>query len=121
MLGPLLFLLYIDDLHSVVKHLKLKLCADDVTLYIEIKCESDCQLLQEILDHIYDWAKKWQLHLNASKCEAFPISNKHKVIFFDYIVNSSPLFWSSIWGSCSIQICHDLSSVSLFQPKLASH
>ena len=32
-LGPLLFLLYIDDLHSIVRHSKLKLYADDVTLY----------------------------------------------------------------------------------------
>ena len=31
-LNPLLFLLYIDDLHSVVKHSKLKLYTDDVTL-----------------------------------------------------------------------------------------
>jgi len=61
-LGPLLFLLYIDDPHSVVKHSKLKLYADDVTPYREIKCESDRQLLQEDLDHICDWAKKWQLH-----------------------------------------------------------
>ena len=53
-LGPLLFLLYIDDLHSVVKHSKLKLYVDDVTLYKEIKCESDCKLLQEDLDHICD-------------------------------------------------------------------
>ena len=57
-LGPLLFLLYIDDLHSIVRHSKLKLYADDVTLYREIKSEADCQLLQEDLDHICSWANK---------------------------------------------------------------
>jgi len=113
-LGPLLFLLHIDNLHSVDKLSKLKLYADDVTLYREIKSESDCQLLQD-LDRICDWAKKWQLCLNASKCEAFRISNKSKVIFFDYIVNSSPLFWKS-----SVKYSN-LSCVSLFQPKLANH
>ena len=51
-LGPLLFLLYINDLNSVAKHSKLKLFADDVTLYREIKCLPDCQLLQEDLDSI---------------------------------------------------------------------
>ena len=39
-LGPLLFLLYIDDLHSIVRHSKLKLYADDVALYREIKSEA---------------------------------------------------------------------------------
>ena len=75
-LGPLLFLLYIDDLHSIVRHSKLKLYADDVALYREIKSKADCQLLQEDLDHICDWANKWQLRLNASKCKALLISNK---------------------------------------------
>ena len=32
-LDPLLFLLYIDDMHRAVKHSKLKLYADDVALY----------------------------------------------------------------------------------------
>ena len=36
-LGPLLFLLYIDDFHNIVRHSKLKLYADDVALYREIK------------------------------------------------------------------------------------
>ena len=57
-LGPLLFLLYIDDLRSIVKHSKVKLYADDVTLYKEIKSEIDCILLQEDLDRICDWANK---------------------------------------------------------------
>lgn len=64
-LGPLLFLLYIDDLHSIVKHSKLKLYADDVALYREIKSEADCQLLQDDLDPICGWANKWQLRLNV--------------------------------------------------------
>jgi len=54
-LAPLLFLLYIDDLHSVVKNSKVKLYPDDFTL---VKSESDCKLLQEDLDRICDWAKK---------------------------------------------------------------
>ena len=70
-LGPLLFLLYIDDLHGTVKHSKLKLYADDVTLYQEIKSETDCELLQEDLDRICGWANKWSLCLNTSKCETF--------------------------------------------------
>ena len=57
-LGPLLFLFYIDDLHTIVRHSKLKLYANDVALYREIKSEADCYLLQEDLDCICDWANK---------------------------------------------------------------
>jgi len=35
-LGPLLFILYIDDLHSVVKSSSIKIYADDVALYAKI-------------------------------------------------------------------------------------
>ena len=93
-LGPLLFLIYIDDLHSVVKNSTVKLYADDVTIYKEIKSETDCILLQEDLDRICDWANKWQLRLNASKCEAFLVSNKRRLISYDYLINYSPLSWS---------------------------
>ena len=60
-LGPLLFLLYIDDLHCIAKHSKLKLYADDVTLYCKIKSVEDYHLLQEDLDRICDWTNMWQL------------------------------------------------------------
>ena len=45
-LGPLLFLLYINDISSVVAHSKVKLFADDVTIYKEISSSSDAALLQ---------------------------------------------------------------------------
>ena len=92
-LGPLLFLLYVDDLHKIVRYSKLKLYADDVALYREIKSEADCHLLQEDLDRICDWADKWLLRLNISKCESFLISNKRKPISFEYFINRSPLAW----------------------------
>ena len=53
-LGPLLFLLYIDDMHWVVKHSKLKLYADNVALYWEIKSETDCSRTLMVL-----WLGYW--------------------------------------------------------------
>ena len=108
-LGPLLFLLYIDDMHRVVKHSKLKLYADDVALYREIKSKTDCMLLQEDLDRICDWATKWQLRLNVSKCESFLISNKRKTISFDYYVNHSPLSWKSTVKYLGVMLRSNLS------------
>ena len=67
-LGPLLFILYIDDLQSVIKHSTLKIFADDVALYREVASSADCLLLQQDLDNFYSWTIKWQLRLNASKC-----------------------------------------------------
>ena len=57
-LGPLLFLLYNDDLRDVVSNATLKLFADDVALYCEVKRTADCSLLQEDLNKICSWATK---------------------------------------------------------------
>ena len=63
--GPLLFLLHIDDLPSVVQHSTIKLFADDVAVYTEVKCYEDYKKLQDDLHQIFLWTVKWQLRLNS--------------------------------------------------------
>ena len=69
MLGPLLFVLYIDSLHHSVTNSTLKVFADDVTVYKVVASASDCQLLQDDLSCLYDWTVAWQVRLNPAKCE----------------------------------------------------
>ena len=45
-LGPLLFLLYINDIQEVIQHSSVKVFADDVALYKEVLSLSDCIPLQ---------------------------------------------------------------------------
>ena len=79
-LGPLLFLLYIDELSSIPNVCKLKLFADDVLLYFCVKSVKDCQLLQNDLSAIVSWSKLWQLNLNPLKCEALSIPTKGSLL-----------------------------------------
>ena len=75
-LGPLLFLLYVNDISSVVTNSTVKLFADDVTIYKEIACPADVHLLQLDLSKVVQWAKTWLLRLNPDKCESIVLSNK---------------------------------------------
>ena len=88
-LGPLLFLLYINDISTVVSHIKVKLFADDVTVYKEISCSNDAALLQLDLSSISQWAKKWLLRLNPLKCDSIVISNKRSPSLPTYHLDSS--------------------------------
>ena len=90
-LGPLLFLLYINDISSVVAHSKVKLFADDVTIYKEISSSSDAALLQVDLSSIAQWAKKWLLRLNPLKCDSIVISNKCSPPLPSYHLDSSAI------------------------------
>jgi len=65
-LGPLLFLLYINDIQEVVQHSCVKIFANDVALYNKLKSPSDCDQLQEDLNSILLWAVRWLLRLNLN-------------------------------------------------------
>ena len=103
-LGQLLFFLYVDDLTTIPKVCKLKLFADDVLLYFNVKSVGDCQLLQDDLSAIVAWYKRWQLNLSPQKCEALTITNKRKPISFTYLINSQPVQWTNLVKYLGIHI-----------------
>ncbi|CAF1568914.1 unnamed protein product, partial [Didymodactylos carnosus] len=69
-LGPLLFLIYIDDLCDNLV-CDMKLFADDASLY---RKGTDLQQMASDLNNdlvmIEKWSQHWKLSLNISKCEA---------------------------------------------------
>ena len=62
-IGPILFLIFINDLLDSFPNIKLAAYADDIKLY-----HSDPLLIQEALDNISDWCTLWQLCLSPTKC-----------------------------------------------------
>ena len=67
-LGPLLFLLHINDLPSVVSSSKVRLFADDCLIYRNIKIQEDQIALQKDLNLLENWGNTWGMHFNAVKC-----------------------------------------------------
>ncbi len=67
-LGPLLFLLYINDLPEYVSS-QVRLFADDCLLYRPIRSITDQLQLQEDLKALTTWASTWGMLCNPSKCD----------------------------------------------------
>ena len=66
-LGPLMFLIYINDINQNIQS-SVRLFADDCVLYRVIKASEDCRYLQEDLNHLVHWINLWQMKLNSDKC-----------------------------------------------------
>ena len=78
-LGPLLFLVYINDLVPVVNHCNIRLYADDACLFIELKDHlGACNQINHDLERISDWANKWLVNFSPEKCKSMIVSNKHQ-------------------------------------------
>ena len=75
-LGPLLFLLYINDLPDNVQS-SVRLFADDALLYGIVASDAVCDLLQSDLSRLESWQFHWQMEFNPSKCKIVTISHKN--------------------------------------------
>ena len=80
-LGPILFLIYINDLPDCVRYSTIRLFADDCIIYRPIKSIKDTQLLQEDINTIAKWASLWLMKFNISKyyCLQFTEAKIHRV------------------------------------------
>ena len=84
-LGPLLFLCYIDDLPRSIKS-KVRMYADDTLVYNVINSISDCIHLQNNLLLLEKWANVWQMQFNPSKCEFLVVTNKKSTLSLTYTI-----------------------------------
>ena len=84
-IGPLLFILYINDVVGVIgKDCQCKLYADDLKIYSEIKTQQDEDLLQDSLDSLTRWSLDWQLTISTKKCAILNIRRKPTLSSRDY-------------------------------------
>ena len=75
-LGPILFLVYINDITNDIESI-IKLFADDTSMYLGLRnTEIRTQILNSDLEKIQNWAITWKVHFNESKTELMTISNQ---------------------------------------------
>ena len=77
-LGPALFLVFINDLPPSIKNL-VKIFADDTKVYSTVGaiCDREQLELQEDLDESSEWSGIWDLGFNAKKCKSLHIGRNN--------------------------------------------
>jgi hypothetical protein len=84
-LGPLLFVLYINDLPDAISS-EILLFADDSKIYRRINNIGlhDCIILQKDVHKLQDWGDLWQQKFNLNKCCSLRLFNYHPDMNFTY-------------------------------------
>lgn len=105
-LGPTLFLIYINDLVNCIEHSQITLFADDLKMF---NLSQNSVLLQSDLDNLYSWASTWQLSVSVSKSNVMYLGKNNPKL--PYYLNGNLL--ENVGSSCKdlgVFISNDLSS-----------
>ncbi len=56
-------------------------------VYFEVKSPADSLTLRDDTNKLYEWAERWQMNFNVTKCAVMSLSTQ-KVLQYDYIMNA---------------------------------
>ena len=89
-LGPILFLAYINDIPDQIKS-RVRLFADDTAIYLAVSSEGESITLQNDLHSLEIWGKRWDISFNPSRCQVIHITRAKCPIQTRYILHVTVL------------------------------
>ena len=107
-LGPILFLAYINDLPDNITS-QVRLFADDTVVYAAISRMDDSLALQRDLDTLQTWENKWDMEFNPSKCQVLQLTRARKPIPTSYYLHNQKLEITDCARYLGVDIFQNLS------------
>ncbi|CAK1585452.1 unnamed protein product [Parnassius mnemosyne] len=90
-LGPLLFIMFIDDIKHCIRNSEFELYADDLKICKIVNNNTDQIQLQEDIDRITEWCRQNKMSLNTNKCYHIKFSRKFNKYNSSYNINGVDL------------------------------
>ena len=91
-LGPLLFLVFINDMHKAIgPGTDIALYADDTKIWREIILDQDQISLQKDIDNLYQWSTENKINFHPKKCKVLAVTNKRLKYEHSYTLNGTLL------------------------------
>ena len=93
-LGPVLFILFVNDLPLSITHGNISIYADDTKLYLGLHKDTynaDAVLLNADLQSVKQWFDTWQLKISVDKCHVLPLSVREARNVYEYKIDDTSL------------------------------
>ena len=107
-LGPLLFLLYINDLPENIQS-QFRLFADDTAVYLTVTNMQDSQVLQSDMESLQHWERTWDMEFNPGKCQVIHITRSKSAVKSRYFMHNQELDSVDAAKYLGVTISKDLS------------
>lgn len=107
-LGPILFLAYINDLPEQVTS-QVRLFADDTVVYITLDHEGNSSVLQQDLQQLELWEPLWDMEFNPGKCQVVHVSTARYPIHTGYTLHGQVLESTSSARYLGVDISDNLN------------
>lgn len=107
-LGPLFFLLYINDIMNDLS-VSVKLYADDCVLYTKVSTAGDQIRLNNQFNKVVSWCQEWQMSINYNKTVYMKITLKKNPLCYQYGTNSVNLTEVAEYKYLGVWITNDLN------------
>ena len=107
-LGPLFFLIFINDIPTAIKSSMILLFANDAKCYKSISTLADCAALQNDANSFIEWSTKWNLLLNEEKCSVLRFTTNSFTIYKNYTIKSKPITSKNFEKDLGIIVSADL-------------
>lgn len=108
LLGPYLFILFVNDLLNEVSVNALKF-ADDVKLYSAISSHDDLLRIQDSLSAIEDWCTRNNMSINPSKCSCITFHRTKSPTIHPYSISGSDIPRSQSIKDLGVIFSNDMS------------
>jgi hypothetical protein len=90
-LGPIFFILDINRALDLFENVSVLGYADDLNLFMTIKCIGDCQLFQRDLNRLREWCRSHKFYLNSGICKSISFRRNMRLIEFVYSIDGMAL------------------------------
>ena len=104
-LGPVLFIIYINDIDVGLNNFISKF-ADDTKIGNTIITDEDRIKLQQDLNRIAEWSSNWQMPFNVGKCQVLHVGNSNNR--YEYEMNGRKINTSNSVKDLGITLSRDL-------------